>query len=242
MRIEPTQAPRPSSAVAVMLAASGNSAELLNPDRLTLSSAALAATPFSYPQQVALVQKLLQELMVGDAIHGLRVRCLPPDTEATLPLPLGETLERQLRGLLRNRQGQTLPCSVLLRFDALLPMASREAGASNFLLETMTPLPQLNGQNLRFDCLIDSRSAWPMQALLLNGLIQFGARLRPVPRRTPAAEPSADDEMPEPAIRETQPDDSLDAGSPPRISGAHWLEARLLRAVTQFFWKRGWFV
>ena len=242
MRIESIQALRPPSGITAMLATPGHTAESLSPDRLTLSGEALTATQFSYPQQIALVQKLLRQLLAGDDIHGLRVRCLPPDSEATLPAPLGETLERQLRGLLRNRQGQTLPCSMLLRFDALLPIADQESGPGHFLLETMAPLSQLNGQNLRFDCLIDTRSAWPMQALLLNGLIQFGTRLRPVPRRTPAAAESPGDEMSEPAPCAAPSDDGAGAGGPPRISGAHWLEARLLRAVTQFFWKRGWFV
>lgn len=213
-------------------------------DRLTLSAAALSASAgeFGYPQQFALVQKLLRQLLTGNDVHGLRIRSLPPDVEAVLPQPLGETLERQLRGLMRNSQGQTLACQVLLRYDALLPIEVPESGPSSFMLETVTPLPSLNGQTLRFDCLLESHATWPLQVLLLNGLIQFGPRLRAVARRTPAVPedpPAAEDEdasAPTP-FEAAEPD-----GGPPRIGVAQWFEARVLRSVTQFFWRRGWFV
>lgn len=207
--------------------------------------AAAATAPVSVElaqQQSALVRNLLALLVVCGDLTALRVQALGAEQPPQLPTPLGETLEHEIAGLLHDRSGNRIACRVLLRYDALLPLPGLEPGARSFLLETTLPMAQLHGQALRFDCLVDARAAWPLQMLLLSGLARFGARARGAPppaARFAAAQPDA---APEDFTSPRAPAAQADDGGAPRIGVAQWFETRVLRAVTQFFWNRGWFV
>lgn len=249
-----------------MLAAALQASADSSGDRLSLSAAALARISAAAlkleasPQQVQLVQKLLQLICAADPngfqVLDLRVTAQPILASQT-PVSIETSPQSQpltLAGSVYSAERQIIASRITLHLSPQLlasewsPLRTSDStigATTGFLLESEVPMAQLLGHALRFEGAIDLRGLWPLQAQLMHGLIRFGRADDDVTEQQHQGKARSDahDEAstPEPEDEPitAPPEETPDDGGPPRISSGRWLELKLFDFTKRLkqFWR-----